>query len=113
MVRVIAFFVGLGFAGVLLISLFSGIATEISNPPAPLAATVFHEEPKALHLASDGPFGKFDKKQVQRGFQVYAEVCSACHRWARPAPASVSPRAVCSPISSACRRCTPTACSSG
>ena len=32
MVRVIAFFVGLGFAGVLLISLFSGVATEIANP---------------------------------------------------------------------------------
>ena len=79
MVRVIAFFVGLGFAGVLLIALFSGIATEIANPQPPLASAVLHEEPKALHLASDGPFGKFDKKQVQRGFQVYSEVCSACH----------------------------------
>jgi ubiquinol-cytochrome c reductase cytochrome c1 subunit len=79
MVRVIAFFVGLGFAGVLLISLFSGVATEIASPPAPLASEVFHKEPKDLHLASDGPFGHFDKKQVQRGFQVYSEVCSACH----------------------------------
>jgi ubiquinol-cytochrome c reductase cytochrome c1 subunit len=24
-------------------------------------------------------FGKFDKQQLQRGFQVYKEVCSACH----------------------------------
>ena len=32
-----------------------------------------------MHLASDGPFGKFDKRQLQRGFQVYKEVCSACH----------------------------------
>ena len=39
----------------------------------------FHLEPKPLHLASDGPFGKFDKRQLQRGFQVYKEVCSACH----------------------------------
>ncbi len=27
----------------------------------------------------DGPFGTFDKAQLQRGFQVYKEVCSACH----------------------------------
>ena len=35
--------------------------------------------PKQLALASDGPFGKFDKQQLQRGFQVYKEVCAACH----------------------------------
>ncbi len=27
----------------------------------------------------NGPFGTFDKAQLQRGFQVYKEVCSACH----------------------------------
>jgi cytochrome c1 len=26
-----------------------------------------------------GPFGKFDQAQLQRGFQVYREVCSTCH----------------------------------
>ena len=26
-----------------------------------------------------GPFGKFDRGQLQRGFKVYKEVCSACH----------------------------------
>lgn len=26
-----------------------------------------------------GPFGKFDRAQLQRGFQVYKEVCAACH----------------------------------
>jgi len=79
MVRVIGFLVGLVFAGILLISLISGIATNISSPPAPLASEEFHKHPKPLHLASDGPFGKFDKAQLQRGFQVYSEVCSACH----------------------------------
>jgi len=79
MVRVIAFLIGLGFAGVLLVSLISGVTTYISDPPAPLASSEFHAEPKPLHLASDGPFGKFDNQQVQRGFQVYSEVCSACH----------------------------------
>jgi ubiquinol-cytochrome c reductase cytochrome c1 subunit len=79
MVRVIGFLVGLVFAGVLLISLITGVATYISSPPAPLAAEEFHKHPKPLHLASDGPFGKFDRQQLQRGFQVYSEVCSACH----------------------------------
>lgn len=26
-----------------------------------------------------GPFGMFDRAQLQRGFQVYKEVCAACH----------------------------------
>ena len=26
-----------------------------------------------------GPFGMFDQAQLQRGFQVYKEVCSNCH----------------------------------
>src|SRR5881394_3393645 len=77
--RFILGFIGAVFAGILLISLFSNLATYFTNPPAPLAAEEFHKEPKALHLSSDGPFGKFDKRQLQRGFQVYSEVCSACH----------------------------------
>lgn len=27
----------------------------------------------------EGPFGTFDQEQLQRGFQVYHEVCAACH----------------------------------
>ena len=27
----------------------------------------------------EGPFGSFDQHQLQRGLQVYTEVCSACH----------------------------------
>ena len=26
-----------------------------------------------------GPFGTFDKAAMQRGFQVYREVCAGCH----------------------------------
>jgi ubiquinol-cytochrome c reductase cytochrome c1 subunit len=31
------------------------------------------------HWSFEGPFGKFDKVSVQRGFQVYKEVCASCH----------------------------------
>ena len=27
----------------------------------------------------EGPFGTYDKSQLQRGLQVYTEVCAACH----------------------------------
>ena len=77
--RFILGFIGAVFALVLLISFFGGIATYFKSPPAPQASDEFHREPKELALASDGAFGHFDKRQVQRGFQVYSEVCSACH----------------------------------
>jgi len=31
------------------------------------------------HWAFEGPFGHVDKQSAQRGFQVYKEVCAACH----------------------------------
>ena len=79
MVRPIAFLVGLGFVGILLYSLIMGAAAYVSEPPAPTAEHEFHLHPKEVSFASDGPFGKFDLQQLQRGFQVYKEVCSACH----------------------------------
>jgi ubiquinol-cytochrome c reductase cytochrome c1 subunit len=79
MVRIIGFLVGLGFVGVLLISLFVNLGDYFSNPPEPTAEHEFHHHAKDLHLASDGPLGHFDRQQLQRGFQVYKEVCAACH----------------------------------
>ncbi|MFL6729657.1 MAG: cytochrome c1 [Sphingomicrobium sp.] len=79
MIRIASFVIGVVFAGVLLIAMIGNLSTYFTNPPAPLAAEEFHLEPKHLALSSDGPFGRFDNQQLQRGFQVYAEVCSACH----------------------------------
>lgn len=31
----------------------------------------------------DGPFGQYDRAQLQRGFQVYQNVCAACHGLSR------------------------------
>ena len=36
-------------------------------------------EPPSQHWAFDGVFGTYDRAALQRGFQVYKEVCSACH----------------------------------
>jgi len=79
MVRIIGFLVGLGFAGVLLISFVVNLVGYFQSPPEPTAEEEFHPHPKDLKLASDGPFGKFDRQQLQRGFQVYKEVCAGCH----------------------------------
>ncbi|QDL92097.1 cytochrome c1 [Paroceanicella profunda] len=32
-----------------------------------------------IDFSFEGPFGSFDQHQLQRGLQVYQEVCSACH----------------------------------
>ena len=79
MIRVIAFIIGIGFAGILLISFIAGVSETIASPAEPTAEHEFHKHPKHLALASDGPLGKFDRRQLQRGFQVYKEVCAACH----------------------------------
>lgn len=44
---------------------------------AALAENAVHIEDVAF--AHEGPFGKFDQMQLQRGLQVYTEVCASCH----------------------------------
>jgi ubiquinol-cytochrome c reductase cytochrome c1 subunit len=34
---------------------------------------------KDIAFSFEGPFGTFDEHQLQRGLQVFTEVCSACH----------------------------------
>jgi cytochrome c1 len=45
------------------------------------AAIAADDEPalKEQHWHFKGPFGTYDRAAAQRGFQVYKEVCSACH----------------------------------
>lgn len=45
------------------------------------AAPAAHAAPhiEDVSFSFEGPFGKFDQFQLQRGLQVYTEVCSACH----------------------------------
>jgi ubiquinol-cytochrome c reductase cytochrome c1 subunit len=76
LLRIFMGLVGVVFSTVLLISFFNNISAD---KPEPTAEEEFHLSPEPLALASNGPFGKFDTKQLQRGFQVYKEVCAACH----------------------------------
>ena len=79
MVRIIGFFVGAGFVFVLLWSLVVNGVDYFRNPPEHAAYYYFHKDPRDAELPSDGMMGKFDRQQLQRGFQVYKEVCAACH----------------------------------
>ena len=79
MIRILSILVGLFFTVALAWSFGNGAYTAITEPAPVTAEHEFHRLPKELHLASDGAFGRFDKQQLQRGFQVYKEVCSACH----------------------------------
>ena len=79
MVRAISYLIGLGFVFVLALALFGTVKDAITDPAPATAEHEFHVEAGSANLASDGLFGKFDRRQVQRGFQVYKEVCAACH----------------------------------
>src|ERR1700759_4859068 len=80
MVRIFGGLIGLGFVAALFFALWSSVAGVITAPGQELIGeSKYHLAPKPLHLASDGVLGKFDRRQVQRGFQVFTEVCSACH----------------------------------
>lgn len=75
MVRPLGFLVGLGFIAALVLAIFT---TPLSNEEN--VAHSFHKHPRHLKLASDGiVLPHWDKAQLQRGMQVYKEVCSACH----------------------------------
>lgn len=45
----------------------------------PVFAATTAEEPKDVHWSFEGPFGRFDQEQLQRGYKVYHDVCSSCH----------------------------------
>ena len=60
-----------------ILKLFSIIIIIIASNSYSFAAE------KVEYLKTDwsfkGPFGKFDRAALQRGYQVYQEVCSSCH----------------------------------
>ena len=71
---------GLGMAGVLILwSLIPGVL-NFALPTKP-DYYAFQEKNIAPEggFSFDGPMGKWDYQQLQRGYQVYKEVCSACH----------------------------------
>lgn len=85
MIRLIGILAGLFFSVAVLWALATGAGPAFSTLASegqfvePTVEHEFYEHPKTLALQSDGAFGTWDLAQLQRGFQVYKEVCSACH----------------------------------
>ena len=61
-----------------------GLAAALVAGPA-LAAGGNTKLPERQPWSFAGPFGTFDRAQLQRGFQVYREVCANCHSLKRVA----------------------------
>lgn len=54
-----------------------GLALAMAGAPA--FADTTQKELKDVHWSFEGPLGKFDQEQLQRGYKVYHDVCSNCH----------------------------------
>ncbi|MBB4632712.1 cytochrome c1 [Sphingosinicella soli] len=74
MVRLFGIAIGAVFCAVLL---FAALAPREAVEVDPTYA--FHKDPKQVKWSSAGIFGTYDRVQLQRGFQVYKEVCASCH----------------------------------
>lgn len=80
MTRLIGILVGLAFTGAVMWAFLTGAYTAATEGLGePTAEKVWHEHPQDAGLSTVGAFGRTDVAQVQRGYQVYKEVCAACH----------------------------------
>jgi len=61
------------------LSLISAMAVGLLAAPATALAAGAGGDVTDVSFSFEGPFGSYDKYQLQRGFQVYQQVCSGCH----------------------------------
>ena len=78
-IRGFAFFAGVGVIVVLLFSMIGDLATYFSSEPEESAEHALHKYPKDVSFSFDGPFGRYDQAQLQRGLSVFQNVCASCH----------------------------------
>jgi ubiquinol-cytochrome c reductase cytochrome c1 subunit len=79
MVRILGILVGLGFVAVAAWSLLWGVIAVSREGLPHTVEHEFHREAEDIAFSFDGPLGRFENAQLQRGFQVYKEVCAGCH----------------------------------
>ena len=59
--------------------LATGAAFALALIPAAGFAAGGSGHVEDFQFSFEGPFGTYDQNQLQRGLQIYTEVCSACH----------------------------------
>ena len=65
-----------------LTEMFRKIAISAVSALAMMTGAALAEGTTHMHdtaFSFEGPFGTFDEHQLQRGLQVFTEVCAACH----------------------------------
>ena len=60
-------------------SIIGALLVSILFAAAPVAAQDHGTEIQKQSWSFAGPFGTYDRNQLQRGFQIFREVCSSCH----------------------------------
>lgn len=85
MVRIIGFLAGVVFVVALIVA---AVMPREATPADPNAK--YHKHPIQADWSFKGPlnmgiFGTFDRAQLQRGYQVYKQVCANCHGMKRVA----------------------------
>ncbi|MBD0866271.1 MAG: cytochrome c1 [Rhodobacteraceae bacterium] len=55
------------------------IVALVLTPVTGFAAGDYETHVENYRFSFEGPFGTYDQAQLQRGLQVYTELCSACH----------------------------------
>jgi ubiquinol-cytochrome c reductase cytochrome c1 subunit len=66
-------------------TLAAALVSGFALSAAAETASTHRLEPKEVEFDFQGPLGTYDRAALQRGFQVYKEVCSACHSLGRVA----------------------------
>ncbi|MCB2065962.1 MAG: cytochrome c1 [Erythrobacter sp.] len=81
MIRLVGILIGLGFTAVVMLAFGNGFYTWATEDAVETPEHVFHiaAEGPAEGYSFEGPLGRWDVAQLQRGYVVYRQVCSACH----------------------------------
>lgn len=64
---------------ILRLAAIAALVGGLALPAAPATAAQETAELVQQHWSFDGLFGTYDRAAAQRGFQVYKDVCAACH----------------------------------
>ena len=65
--------------GVAAVIAFLVMAAGLFGVPTPTFAAEHAPTPPRQQWSFAGPFGNYDRAQLQRGFKIYREVCANCH----------------------------------
>ncbi len=70
----------MSFKSALIAAVAIGVAVFTGVKVADAAGGGDSKYKKEIHWHFEGPFGTYDRAALQRGYQVYQEVCASCHQ---------------------------------